>query len=188
MSSRELPSGWIQKESKSNPGKFYYFNTASGESTWEFPASSLGKVRVRHILKKHQGSRRPASWYASLFQLFLFLHKLFSHSHDVYNPSCRRNPNITQSKEEAIAQITAIKEKLTNELSANGYDSMHAMFQEIASKESDCSSAERGGDLDFFSRGQMQKAFEDVSFSLNVGELSGLVDSDSGIHVLLRIA
>ena len=102
--------------------------------------------------------------------------------------SRRRNPNITQSKEEAIAQITAIRDNLTKELSANGYDSMHAMFQKIASEESDCSSAERGGDLDFFSRGQMQKAFEDVSFSLNVGELSGLVDSDSGIHVLLRIA
>ena len=100
----------------------------------------------------------------------------------------RRNPNITQSKEEAIAQIAAIKENLTNELSTNGYDSMHYLFQNVASKESDCSSAERGGDLDFFSKGQMQKAFEDVSFGLNVGELSGLVDSDSGIHIILRIA
>ena len=65
---------------------------------------------------------------------------------------------------------------------------MHSMFQDIATRESDCSSAERGGDLDFFSKGQMQKAFEDASFGLSVGELSGLVDSDSGIHVILRIA
>ena len=105
-----------------------------------------------------------------------------------YTSFSRRNPNITQSKEEAIKQITDIKGNLTNELSTNGYDSMHSMFQDIASRESDCSSAERGGDLDFFSKGQMQKAFEDASFGLSVGELSGLVDSDSGIHVILRIA
>lgn len=36
--------------------------------------------------------------------------------------------------------------------------------------------------------GQMQKAFEDASFSLQVGELSELVDSDSGIHIILRTA
>ena len=65
---------------------------------------------------------------------------------------------------------------------------MHELFIEIARKESDCSSAERGGDLDFFGRGQMQKAFEDQSFALSVGEMSDLVDTDSGIHVLLRIA
>ena len=186
MSSQELPPDWVMKESKSNPGKFYYFNTSSGESSWEKPASSLGKVRVRHILKKHNGSRRPASWYSRSIHFDLFFLFICGFASSLL--FCRRNPNITQSKEEAISQITAIKENLSNELSTNGYDSMHSMFQTIASKESDCSSAERGGDLDFFSKGQMQKAFEDVSFSLNVGELSGLVDSDSGIHVLLRIA
>jgi NIMA-interacting peptidyl-prolyl cis-trans isomerase 1 len=53
--------------------------------------------------------------------------------------------------------------------------------------ESDCGSAEKGGDLGLFARGQMQKPFEDASFGLGVGGLSGIVDSDSGIHVILRV-
>jgi NIMA-interacting peptidyl-prolyl cis-trans isomerase 1 len=38
-----------------------------------------------------------------------------------------------------------------------------------------------------FGRGAMQKAFEDAAFALQVNEMSDLVDSDSGIHIILRI-
>lgn len=41
-------------------------------------------------------------------------------------------------------------------------------FEELASKESDCSSAKRGGDLGHFTRGKMQKSFEDASYLLLV--------------------
>lgn len=34
----------------------------------------------------------------------------------------------------------------------------------------------------------MQKPFEDVSFALKVGEMSSIVDTDSGLHLILRIA
>ena len=44
------------------------------------------------------------------------------------------------------------------------------------------------GDLGMFGRGAMQKPFEDASFALNVDEMSQVVDSDSGLHVILRIA
>jgi NIMA-interacting peptidyl-prolyl cis-trans isomerase 1 len=42
--------------------------------------------------------------------------------------------------------------------------------------------------LGMFGRGAMQKAFEDASFALDVDEMSQVVDSDSGLHVILRIA
>ena len=63
---------------------------------------------------------------------------------------------------------------------------MKKMFMTIARTESDCSSAQKGGDLGLFGRGQMQKSFEDATFALQPGELSGIVDSDSGIHIIYR--
>jgi NIMA-interacting peptidyl-prolyl cis-trans isomerase 1 len=51
---------------------------------------------------------------------------------------------------------------------------------------SDCSSAENGGDLGFFRKGQMQKPFEEATFALQINEMSGPVDTGSGVHVILR--
>ncbi len=49
-------------------------------------------------------------------------------------------------------------------------------------------SAHKGGDLGYFARGTMQKPFEEAAFSLKVGELSQIVSSDSGLHIILRTA
>lgn len=58
----------------------------------------------------------------------------------------------------------------------------------LATNQSDCSSAKRGGDLGYFERGQMQKPFEEATFSLQVGELSKPIWTDSGVHLILRTA
>jgi peptidyl-prolyl cis-trans isomerase D len=58
-------------------------------------------------------------------------------------------------------------------------------FAELARKNSDDpGSAERGGDLDYFSRGAMVKPFEDAVFAMKAGEISNVVESDFGFHII----
>lgn len=58
-------------------------------------------------------------------------------------------------------------------------------FAEAARKNSqDTGSAPNGGDLDFFARGAMVKPFEDAAFALNKGDISDVVESDFGLHII----
>lgn len=58
-------------------------------------------------------------------------------------------------------------------------------FAEVARKHSqDTGSATNGGDLDYFGRGAMVKPFEEAVFSLKKGEISGIVETDFGFHII----
>ncbi|MGN6831301.1 SurA N-terminal domain-containing protein [Paucibacter sp. M5-1] len=60
-----------------------------------------------------------------------------------------------------------------------------AGFADLARKNSqDEGSAPNGGDLDFFARGAMVKPFEDAAYALKQGEISNVVESDFGYHVI----
>jgi len=58
-------------------------------------------------------------------------------------------------------------------------------FADVAKKNSqDAGSAPNGGDLDFFGHGAMVKPFEDAAFAMKKGDISDLVESDFGFHII----
>lgn len=103
-------------------------------------------------------------------------HLLVKHK-DSRRPSSWRQETITRTKEEAIKELESYIEKI---------EAGDETFEDLATKFSDCSSAKKGGDLGFFGKGQMQKPFEDVSFNLSVGDISSIVETDSGVHIIKR--
>jgi len=116
-------------------------------------------VRVLHILRKHGGCKKPTSW---------------------------REEKITCSKDQAIECLDGLRKQLVS-LSKDA-SKLRPKFEEFACTQSDCKSAKKGGDLGPFERGMMQKPFEAAAFALQVGELSEVVSTKLGEHLILRVA
>ena len=61
-------------------------------------------------------------------------------------------------------------------------------FEKLAQENSIDSSRKRGGDLGFFGRGMMVREFEKAAFGLEVGEVSQVVKTQFGYHIIKRVA
>lgn len=145
-----------EKRTSRSTGMVYYLNVFTKESQWEVPTE-------------------PAKPSSNELQEVQASHLLVKHSGS-RRPSSWREENITRSKEEARKILEGYLQKIED----------GTEFAELASKYSDCSSYKKGGDLGKFKRGMMQKPFEDAAFGLKVNEMSGIVDTDSGLHLILR--
>jgi hypothetical protein len=99
-------------------------------------------------------------------------------SHILISYQGAERSSATRSKEEArkLAEETLAK------ATAPGAD-----FAALAREYSDEPGAkERGGDLGTFKKGAMAKAFEEAAFNLKVGEISGVVETPFGFHIIKR--
>lgn len=81
-------------------------------------------------------------------------HLLLKHK-ESRRPSSHRQQVITRTKEEALQIVKDLRQQIIEGKSS---------FEALAEQYSDCSSFKKGGDLGFFKRGAMQKAFEDASY------------------------
>jgi len=105
-------------------------------------------------------------------------HLLIKHSGS-RNPLSRRTNQSTAdtSPAAAAAELTEIATKINKD-----------NFAQMSFARSDCGSFKQGGDLGEFGPGAMMKPFEDAVRSLAIGEISGLVETDSGTHLIMRTA
>ena len=87
-----------------------------------------------------------------------------------------QNSSSLLTKAEALERIQDLKSQVLSGMS----------FSEIATEFSDCPSAEKGGDLGKFGRGAMVKAFDMAAFELEVGEVSEVVETEFGYHLIHR--
>ncbi|KAJ7574436.1 rotamase-domain-containing protein [Mycena floridula] len=155
-------------KSRSRP---YYFNADTEVSSWD-PPSGLSPEEIKQLPGAHYLSGTlPGKVRAS--------HLLVKHASS-RRPASWKEANITRSKEEAIAILNGFQSEI------NSAASPADKFKELAHIHSDCSSHDKEGDLGWFGPGQMQKAFEVGAFGLDVGQISGVIDSDSGVHLIMR--
>lgn len=82
----------------------------------------------------------------------------------------------SRSKDEAKEQIEALKAELDN----------GASFADLAKEHSDCPSGADGGSLGTFGKGQMVREFEETTFAMDVDQISDVVETDFGYHLIQR--
>jgi len=107
-------------------------------------------------------------------------HLLIKHSGSRNPVSRRTGEQVTISIDEARSELEVYERKIKEE-------GIHEAFPKYAQERSDCSSCRQNGDLGWFGPGQMQRPFEEASFALQPGEMSGIVSTDSGLHLIYRV-
>lgn len=169
-----LPPGWSIRVSRTH-NKEYYYNSASKESSWEPPFGSDNDRVAEYVKQFKSNGNKPVVPSDGKVRVSHLLVK----NNQSRRPKSWKNENITLSRDESIAIIKKFQKQILDG---------EVKLSELAQTESDCSSHEKGGDLGFFGKGQMQPPFEEAAFNLNVGEISDIVETDSGVHLLQRTA
>jgi peptidyl-prolyl cis-trans isomerase C len=122
------------------------------------------------LVKVHISDEETKSFYDGHPEFFKEPEKVKA-SHILLKVEANAEP---AKKEEIRKKMEGIKKRLDK-----GED-----FAALAKEFSQDPSAEKGGDLGFFERGEMAKPFEDAAFSLKPGEVSDIVETPFGFHLI----
>src|SRR5450756_1282026 len=168
MSQAKADDAALKKYYEQNPNEFQVQEQAKVE---------YAKFSVDDLLTKVEVSKEDVRKYYD------------EHQNDFGTPEERHAAHILISVSAAASQAEQDAAKAKAEQLLQQARQNPAKFAELARKNSqDPGSAAKGGDLGFFGRGMMVKPFDDAAFALKVGEISGLVKSDFGYHIIKLIA
>jgi len=171
-----LPGPWEVRisNSKNLP---YYFNPDSKESRWEPPEGADADTLKNYMAKYHTSAISRPNLGDGQEDKIRAAHLLIKHR-ESRRPSSWRESKITRTKEDAMQILLGHEQRIRAGSTTLG---------DLAMAESDCSSARKRGDLGFFGKGDMQKEFEDAAFALKPGEVSHVVETASGLHLIERL-
>ena len=163
-----------------------YFNSTTQESRWDPPPGTNSEVLKAYMATHYSSSdlkheagppqQQQRNNTSSEEPKIRVSHLLVKHK-DSRRPSSWKESKITRTKDEAIKTILAHEARIRAGI---------VSLADLSVSESDDPSARKGGDLGWFGKGKMQKEFEDAAFSLQVGELSRVVETQSGVHLVER--
>lgn len=157
--------------------KKYYEQNSSEFHVPEQAKVEYVKFSADDLLAKVEVSREDARKYYD------------EHQNDFGTPEERQAAHILIAVNAAASQAEQDAAKAKAEQLLQQVRKNPAKFAELAKQYSqDPGSAAKGGDLGFFGHGMMVKPFEDAAFALKAGEISGLVKSDFGYHIIKLIA
>jgi parvulin-like peptidyl-prolyl isomerase len=140
----------------------------------------------REDLKRHISARR---WVQEPLAKDIGVSDAEIHDYYTANPSQFRQPEQVNARHVLIevapgadeATIAAARQRMAEILAEA---KQGADFAELAKTHSEGPSAPRGGDLGFVSPGQLVKPFEDAAFALEPGEISAIVRTRYGFHII----
>ncbi|MGA1841771.1 MAG: peptidylprolyl isomerase [bacterium] len=159
-----------------NPEKFREQLSAMGISEEKFRDEIGASIRIEKLLETTSEKKEEVSeddikeFYQDHPENFQTPERIQA-SHILLKIDPEDTPEVKEQKRQ---KLTEIRKQIEN-----GAD-----FAELAGEYSDCPSKSRGGDLGMFERGRMVKPFEDAAFQLQVGDVSNIVETQFGFHLI----
>lgn len=155
LDSFALPEFWELREAKDYPGRCYYYNTMTKQSTWIHPS--------------RESSKKPTPQY--------FRQILIKHKHST-NPHGRGGAKIERTRDEAFTKIKQIRTILNDQ---------PEKFGDIANTESDTKDSVSNGVLGWLKKDDLPTELQ-KAWNLKIGDISNVLESPIGFHILARDA